>query len=406
MKQRPYYQVFWQELQSEKAMIFMSGPRQVGKTTLAKSFAAAQGSSVYFNYDLPADKVRLADTPSFFETVDRTAGQPPLVVLDEIHKFSDWKNYLKGVYDGHADEFLFLITGSGRLDLWTNAGDALAGRFLRFRVFPFTLGELFSSRPRTSDDFSALSGDVDTRDPGPAVTLDKLLACSGFPEPFLKGREMSYRRWANSYHRQVVRDDVRDVMAVNNLSALETLYALIPARVGSPLSVASLTGPLRVSHKTVSSWLDVFERLFLIFKVRPYSRRINRSLLREPKYYFFDWCRVPESGPRLENLVAVELLRSVMAWTDYGLGNFSLHYLRNKEGIEVDFLVTRDGEPLFMVEVKTSDLQVSTGLRKMQDALTVPAIQLVNRTGINRSIRNGENKIRVVSAADWLATLG
>ncbi len=405
MKDRPYYRTFWEELQAEKAMVFMSGPRQAGKTTLAKSFGASAGGSVYFNYDVPADKVRLAENPVFFEETDRLPGQPPLVILDEIHKYKDWKNYLKGIYDGYAGAFRFLITGSGRLDLLSNAGDALAGRFLRFRVYPFTLGEIYGHQPRERAEFAELFDDVEVRPAEPEATLETMLNCSGFPEPFLKGRETSYRRWANVYHRQIVRDDVRDVLAVQNLAGIETLYALMADRVGSPLSIASLTGPLKVSHKTISSWLEVFERLFLMFKIRPYSRKINRSLLREPKYYHFDWCRSRSVGARFENLVAVELLRAVMSWNDYGLGNFDLFYLRTKDGIEVDFLVTQDGEPLFMLEVKNSDPQVSPGLLKMQDQLQVPAIQLVRRPGTNRRIRNGDQQIRIVNAAHWLAQL-
>lgn len=404
MKTRGYYESFWRELDREKEMIFLSGPRQAGKTTLARKLGREVGEGIYFNYDLPTDKVRLAKNPVFFEEIDRTGPEAPLVILDEIHKFKDWKNYLKGVYDGHADRFRFLVTGSGRLDLLTNEGDALAGRFLRFRMFPFTLGELFTERPRERG-FEELLSPPGTVDGGQAEALDTLISCSGFPEPFLKGNERSYRRWAGAYHRQIVRDDIRDIMAVRSLSAVETLYALMPERVGSPLSIASLTGLVRASHKTVSGWLDVFERLYLMFKIRPYSTRVSRSLLREPKYYFYDWCQISDPGARFENLVAVELFRATMAWTDYGLGEFELFYLRTKDGMEVDFLVAQDHHPLFMVEVKCSDTHVSQGLRKMQDMLEIPAIQLVNRRGTNRVIRNGGHRILVLDACTWLSLL-
>ena len=243
-------------------------------------------SYVYFNYDRLSDKALLAENPVFFEAVDRHHAAPPLVILDEIHKYKDWKGYLKSIYDEYADLFHFLITGSGRLDLMTQQGDALAGRFLRFRLLPFTLGELFASQPRT-EDFSDLLNGLPPQIPDAQETMNILLLCSGFPEPFLKASQRSYRRWAQSYHRQIIRDDIRELTAIRNLSALETLFALLPQRVCNPLFIAALTNPLRVSHKTVSSWLDVFERLFLLFKIRPYSKRVTRSLVKEPKYYFF-----------------------------------------------------------------------------------------------------------------------
>lgn len=384
-------------------MLFMSGPRQAGKTTLAKSIAKTTGGGVYFNYDMPEHKVRLAGNPLFFEETDRRQGTAPLVILDEIHKFKDWKNYLKGLYDGHAGQFRFLVTGSGRLDLLISGGDSLAGRFLRFRVFPFTIGELCTNTPRAGG-FDDLLGDTSDR-AGVDEILDQLLKCSGFPEPFLKGSETSYRRWAGSYHRQVVRDDVRDVMAIRDLSGLETLYALMAERVASPFSINSIAAAVKASHKTIASWLDVFERLFLMFRIKPYSRQVKRSLLKEPKFYFFDFCRVGNQGARLENLVAVELFRAVLGWTDYGLGEFDLFYLRTRDGIETDFLITRNSEPFFMVEVKTSDTAVSSALRSMQNILRIPAIQLVRRPGTNRHITNGDLHIRVVNAADWLAAL-
>lgn len=385
-------------------MIFMSGPRQAGKTTLADFIGRQQGDWVYFNYDRLSDKALLAENPVFFEEVDRLHAAKPLVILDEIHKYKDWKAYLKGLYDEYAGSFRFLVTGSGRLDLLTQQGDALAGRFLRFRLLPFTLGELFSVKPR-DEDFSDLFNDLPKAEPSATEAMSTILQCSGFPEPFLKASERSYRRWAQSYHRQIVRDDIREQTAVHNLSAVEMLYALMPQRVCNPLSVASLTQTVRVTHKTVSAWLDLFERLFLMFKIRPYSQRVARSLVKEPKYYFFDVRMAPDEGARFENLVAVELLRAVWAWTDFGLGTFDLHYLRTKDGVEVDFLVTREQRPFFMVEAKLTDTTVSRPLARMQSMLEVPAFQLVGKPGIRRIVKNEMRQIFVVSAADWLAAL-
>ena len=405
MKQRAYYESFWREFDSQKPMVMIAGPRQAGKTVLAKELAAAEASSVYFNYDIPLDKARLAAAPSFFEGVNRAKGERPLVVLDEIHKYRGWKNYLKGIYDGYSSEYRFLITGSGRLELFHQRGDALAGRYLRFHMLPFTLGELFSSVPRAAIPAADLFGLPETPISGAEEALRTMMRCSGFPEPFLKGEEKGYRRWAATYHQQIVRSDIRDAFAVRDIDAMETLYTLLVPRVGSPLSVAQLMDPLKASHKTIDSWLSVFERLLLVFRVRPYHRRISRSILKPPKFYFYDICRVGDAGTRFENLVAVELKRATMNWTEYGLGEFGLYYLRNKEQEEVDFLVTRDEEPLCLVEAKTGEDSPAPNLRKFQTVLGVPAIQLVRQAGVSRVFHNGPNRILVVSASAWLPNL-
>ena len=149
----------------------------------------------------------------------------------------------------------------------------------------------------------------------------------------------------------------------------------------------------------------VFERFFLVFKLRPYSKRIARSLVKEPKIYFYDYCKVEDEGLRFENMVAVELSRAVTLWCDFGFGEYGLWYLRNKDKEEVDFLVTEDGNPLFMVEAKLSDTAISSNLIKFQNALQIPAIQLVNSPNVARKIKNGTNDIIVATAADWLANL-
>jgi predicted AAA+ superfamily ATPase len=187
---------------------------------------------------------------------------------------------------------------------------------------------------------------------------------------------------------------------------MELLYTLLAERVASPLSLGQLTDPLKTSHKTISAWLTVFEKFCLLFRVRPYSRRIARSILKEPKLYFYDCRRVPVEGKRFENLVAIELKRATANWTDCGLGEFDLFYLRNKEQEEVDFIVTRDGRPAFMVEVKCGDLAPARALPKFQSALHIPAIQLVRRPGTSRIFRNGQDRILVADAAAWLSRLG
>jgi len=406
MRIREYYESLWKDFDASKHLVLVSGPRQSGKTTLAKSIAAREPSSMYLNYDIPRDKRTLVEDPAFFEKVDRQGDEIPLIVLDEIHKYRDWKNYLKGAVDGYGDRFRFLVTGSGRLDLYQRRGDSLAGRFWQFHLFPFTVGELCSRKP-DPEGFVTRILEVPSGSFGePKDLWSTLSRSSGFPEPFVSGDPRTYRRWAAGYHRQVLRDDVRDAFAVKDIDTMEALYTLLPSRVGSSFSASGAAELLKVSHSTIAAWIEVFKRLYLVFSLRPFHRKIGRSLVKEPKLYSFDFIRVDDPGARFENMVALELLRATTLWTDYGAGDYELWYLRTKEKHEVDFLVTRDAVPLFMVEAKLSDTEISPGLARFQALLQVPAIQLVNREGIARIITTGANRTLVVTAWRWLAGLG
>ena len=403
MIKREYYKEIWGTFDRDKHLVLVSGPRQAGKTIFAKDIASEEPISLYFNYDIPANKLQIHQNPTFFEEVDRIKGNLPLIIFDEIHKYDDWKNYLKGIYDGYSDEMRFLVTGSGRLDISRKKGDSLAGRYLHFHLWPFTIGEIFASSTGIED--AHVIFDIPEQNRMAQEAWETMFHVSGFPEPFLKGTRAKYRRWSKSYHTQIIRDDIRDEFAVKQIDRMETLYFLLSESVGSPLSSSNHARTLKISHKTVSSWLTVFERFFLVFRIRPFTKRVPRSLLKEPKIYFYDYCRVKNDALRFENMVAVELNRVATLWSDFGLGEYELWYLRNKEKEEVDFLITESGRPQFMVETKLSDSNVSPHLIKFQNTLNIPAIQLVNKENIARKIKNGSNSVLIVSAADWLCGL-
>jgi predicted AAA+ superfamily ATPase len=406
MRERPYYVSVWKELDARKRMILLSGPRQSGKTTFAKAIGSGESSWLYFNYDVPSDRQTLLKDPAFFQKVDRARGVLPLIVLDEIHKYKDWKNYLKGAYDGYADGYRFLVTGSGRLDLYQRRGDSLAGRYWQFHLFPFTIGELFADKIPPGAFFSGLADPPALSDVETSKAWAALGRFSGFPEPFVAGEERTYNRWGSSYHRQVLREDVRDAFAVKQIDTMESLYLLLPDRVGSSFSASSCAELLRVSHTTISSWIEVFKRFYLVFTIRPYHRKVGRSLVKEPKLYFYDFTRVRDEAARFENMVALELARATSLWTDLGIGDFGLWYLRTREKREIDFLVTKDARPLFMVEAKTSETEPSKNIAHFQGLLDIPAIQVVNRPGIARVYKEDRHTTLVVSAARWLAGLG
>ncbi len=405
MYARELYKTVWQELAADKEMIFLAGPRQAGKTTLAHMIAGDFANSLYFNWDIPEERAKLLRNPSFFEEVARSDTSLPLIIFDEIHKYRDWKNYLKGVYDRFQSEYRFLVSGSGRLDIYQKGGDSLAGRYLLFHLFPFTVAELGKMR-RPFAEFMAdplvvnVSGAAELK-----RSWDALGSYSGFPEPFLAARAATYTRWSNTYARQLIREDIRDLSEVRSITAMETLFHLLPSRVGNPLSLAGMARDLHVSPVSVQNWLALFDRFFLTFSIAPWTAKVARAIVKEKKVYLFDLPRIKDEGACLENMVALELWRAVSNWNDLGFGEFGLHFIRNKEKQEVDFLLSRDREPFLLLESKLSDKEPSAALRRFQQALGVPAVQLVGTGDSYRLFSNGEHKIMAAPAWLWLAGL-
>lgn len=405
MKERDYYTNIWKELSAEKSMVFLAGPRQAGKTTLAQMIAESFTNKLYFNWDIPQDKTLFFENPAFFEEVQRRDESIPLIILDEIHKYKDWKNYLKGVYDRFHREYLFLVSGSGRLDLYQKGGDSLAGRYFLFHLLPFTIAELaqnnigfdaFTSNPLVMH----MEGFSD------AMHIWSLLSTlSGFPEPYLSGKHTTYRRWSGTYAKQLIREDIRDMTDIKSIQDMETLYLLLPSKIGSPLSITSLAQDLKVAYNSVQNWLSVLERFFMIFSIYPWTKKISRAIQKERKVYIWDSPRIRNEGALFENMVAIELYRAVTAWNDMGWGRFSLHFIKNKEQQEVDFLIAQDGAPFLLVETKLSEGKPTSALRKFQAMLNVPAVQLVHNADAYRINSNAGHRILTAPAAQWLSQL-
>lgn len=405
MEDRKLYHKVWDELAQEKSMVFMVGPRQAGKTTLAQIIARSFANSLYFNWDIPDHRKKLIANPNFFEDVTRKDASKPLIVLDEIHKFKDWKNYLKGAYDQFHDRYQFLVSGSGRLDVYQKGGDSLAGRYYLFHIWPFTIAEL-GRRNLKIEEF--LQNPLKIRmAKGEELkeTWKRLSELSGFPKPYLVNKTTSYRRWSNTYSNQLIREDIRDLTAVKSIKEIETLYYLLPSKVGSPLSVPSLASDLRVTYNSIRNWLSVFELFFLVFSVYPWTKKISRAIQKERKVYLWDTPRIEDESHRFENMVAVELWRAVTQWNDLGYGKFSLHFIKNKEKQEVDFLIAYGGKPLLLVEAKLSEEQPSSSLRKFQTALNIPAVQLLLELEGYKLISNSGQNILIAPAYLWLSQL-
>jgi predicted AAA+ superfamily ATPase len=387
-------------------MVFLSGPRQVGKTTLAKELMRqSSGEGIYFNWDLITDRKRLTQNPYFFETLPREPGSRPLLVFDEIHKYSRWKSYLKGVYDGFGESYALLVTGSGRLNLYKKGGDSLLGRYVALPLFPLTIGEILGTLPSWKEFSSNPAGPMRAT-AEPRKVFERLLAFTGFPEPYVRANPEFYRTWSAARNQLLVREDIRDATNIRNISQLELLVHLLEPRVGSPLSINSLREDLNVAFETVRDWLEVLANFYYFFWVPPYSRKLTRAIRKERKIYLYDWGDISSPGARFENLVALHLWKAVQTWTALGETRAELYYLRDKEKRETDFLLVADRRPVLLIECKIAETQLSPDLLHFQQLLNVPlAIQLVSEKGHDLEWKRNGKTQRLISADRWLAAL-
>ncbi len=360
-----------------KKMVFLSGARQVGKTTLAQAIQSAYPHAQYLNWDVPNDRRILLD--------QSWNPRAALLVLDEIHKMRDWKAYLKGVYDGRSPGQAILVTGSARMDTFRQSGESLAGRYFGLRLHPISVRE-----------WCVVSGAT------PEAALERLFERGGFPEPFLADRVVDADRWRGPYLDGLIREDVLEFSRIHEIRTMRLFVEMLRSRVGSPLSLASLARDLQVSPTTLAKYLDILEALYVVFVVRPYHGNIARAILKEPKVYFFDAGLVAGEGPRFENLCAAMLLKHVQFLEDTEGRAIRLHYIRDKDGREVDFAVCEDGEPVLLAECKTADHVVAPFLAKLAERFPrAQAAQVV------RDLRQAERRagVSVASAAAWLAGL-
>jgi len=397
-------------------MVFLAGPRQVGKTRLAKNWLKKKGCpSLYFNWDDVSTRKAYVTDNRFFESPARSLGiRDPWIVFDEIHKRNRWRDILKGVYDVFGDEFRFLITGSARLDIFRRSGDSLVGRYNLFHMLPFNIGEIADlqkgvsflaeeSPQKLSNTFeeqvsSNISASVEE-------AYQHLWRYGPFPEPFLKQNERFSRKWHQDYLSLVIREELKEITKIVELDKVENLLFLMPTRITAPLSMANLAGELEVAHTTVKVWLEQLKRLYLLFPVAPWAKKVSRGLRREKKWYFLDWYYVPEESGRLENMVATYLYRVCLALTDMGLGNYQLYYLRTLDKQEIDFIVEVNRKPILAVEVKLNDIHLSRTLQNRHkwfpDTPTL-GVQVVNRREILQKL---PNRTWVMSVERFLSLL-
>lgn len=372
-------------------MVFLAGPRQVGKTTLARRVLDTVGGGTYLSWDNREDRAEIRAA--------RWPGGDALVVLDELHKWRGWKRWIKGEFDKHRERIHFLVTGSARLDIYRRGGDSLQGRYHHFRLHPFTLAEILS--PGGSKLPSpGLELPIPSRSHRDLLT--GLFEYGGFPEPFLAQSPRVLRRWQKERLDRFFREDLRDLEPIRDLGSLQLMADLLPERVGSPLSLNALREDLEVSHRAVTHWMEVLERLYHVVRIPPFTTTRIRALHRMPKAYLWDWSLVAGPGARFENLVALHLLKLCHALEDREGFPVGLHYLRDRAGREVDFLVSYRNKPWFAVEVKTAAMPPEPAFIYFRDRLAIPCAYQVTLEGTRDFIQDG---VRVLPASRFLAAL-
>jgi len=368
LRPRLYTAMLREHLQAHRQMAFVSGPRQVGKTTACRAAA-----DVYLSWDNADHRRVILRGPAAVAAeagLDRLTAAPPVIVLDELHKYAKWKALLKGFFDTYGSRARVIVTGSSRLDVYRRGGDSLMGRYFLYRMHPWSVAELL--RPAAPD--AVVQSPRRLPDPDWRALLDH----GGFPEPFLKREPRFTRRWRALRQTQLTREDLREVAQIQALGALETLTHVLAERSGAQLVYASIANEIDVSIDTVRRWVDLLVRLHHGFLVRPWFKNVAKSLRKEPKWYLRDWAGIDDAGSRAETMVACHLLKAVEAWTDMGLGDFELRYLRDKLKREVDLVVIRDRKPWCLVEVKASDTALSPSLAYFQAQTRAPhALQVV-----------------------------
>jgi predicted AAA+ superfamily ATPase len=356
---RVYDTIFKQHIDSNRQMLWVVGARQVGKTECCRLLG-----SNYLNWDNLDDRGIILQGPQSVAShigLHILTDATRVVVFDEIHKWSKWQIFLKGFFDTYGDNVRIIVTGSSRLDIHRKGGDSLMGRYFLYRMYPFTVGEIAHPHYRES---SAIINEPE------CITDDDFNALyehGGFPEPYLKRTMQFTRRWSTLRANQLLRDDIRETTKIQEVAQVEILAQLLADRSGAQLNFSSLANDMKVSSDTISRWIDTLVNLHLGFIIRPWFTNIANSLKKEPKWYHNDWALLKDQGSKIETVIACHLRKSVDLWNDLGAGEFGLWYLRDKQQHEVDFIVTRDNRPWFLIEVKKSETKLSPMLAYFQE---------------------------------------
>ncbi len=398
-RKRFYDALLTEHLSSLRQMAFVSGPRQVGKTTTCRNLAGQ-----YLNWDNTDDRALITKGPATIADrieLNNLAESKLTALFDELHKFGRWKQFLKGLFDTYADSVNILVTGSSRMDVYRRGGDSLMGRYFLYHMHPFTVAETVYQDLPDPDKIIRRPKQINEDD------FEALWNHGGYPEPFIKRDNRFSRKWQNLRLQQLLREDVRDLTRIHQLDQLELLVKLLVIRSGHQLIYSNLASEIQVSIDTVRRWVATLCNLHLGFLIRPWFKNISRSLRKEPKWFLRDWSAIESVGEKAETFIACHLLKAVEGWNDMGLGDFQLGYLRDKNQREIDFVVIRDGQPWFLAEVKNADKTLSPSLKFFQKQTKAPlAFQVVIEADyVDEDCFDSKSRPIIVPARTFLSQL-
>jgi len=386
-------------------MLFIAGPRQCGKTSLARKFLEQKKCSrLYFNWDVERVRRWYRNDPDFIiKEASRHEMKKPYLVIDEIHKITRWKDILKSIFDEHGHLVNIIVTGSARLDLFRRSGDSLVGRYTMANLFPFSLREWGGNIDKMP--VSWLHEDKDWQNPAYAVheklfnstripedIAEAYFTFGPFPAPLLSGSIQRSRKWHRDYISLLIREDLRDLSGIRELDRISHLVELLPSRVGSPLSLRKLALDLEANHTTIKNWLQALQRLYLVWPLRPYAGKLQRTIRKEPKWYFLDWTYAASEAGRFENMVATALYRFTVSLNDRGWPEVKLFYLRTYDKKEIDFILVFDNKPILAVEAKLNAEKIPSQMLRLRDIYgeNFPVIQVVSQPGILLRKKEGQ----------------
>lgn len=390
-----------------RQMRFIAGPRQSGKTTIAKNrLMAVDCELLYYNWDRKAIRRRFREEEGFLEhdILTLPGHSRYWACFDEIHKMPRWKNILKDFFDTYEDRANYIVTGSARLDLFRKAGDSLAGRYFLFKLNPLILPEALQNKVSTvmpEKDGRLFVEKMVSSAKYEQSAMEHILEFSGFPEPFLKGDAVFCKKWHKDYFERIVKEDLRDISHIHMLEKVMDLLYLLPGKIGSPLSLNAIREDLEVNLNTVKNYVKYLVLTYALFEVLPYHKKKSRLVKKEKKVYFYNWLDIADPARRFENYVALELKSRVDLWNDSLPGDYGLYFVRGRDGSESDFLITRDDNPFILFEAKLSEENIASHHYKHVELWGgIPFVQLVKTAPV---LRVKEKGFYIISASRFFA---
>ncbi len=401
---RIYEQIIFNNLKKYKQMIFLVGPRQVGKTTIAKKIQQKFAASLYLNWDVVEDRQQILSGQKFIQEIfplKTLRDQKPLIIFDELHKYRDWKNYLKGFYDLYKDFYHIIITGSARLDIYQSGGDSLMGRYFQYSIHPFSVSEIINSGLEKKE-HKYFNQPI----PIKHESFVDLYNFGGFPDPLIEKNSEYFNLWQKTRFKQLIFEELQTLANIQEIALIEMLAEILKHQSGQLVNKNSLAKKIQVTTQTISRWLITLERFYYCFTVKPWCKNITRSLIKAPKIYLWDWSVIDNDGMKFENFVASHLLKFINFWSEQGYEKFELYYLRDLDNHEVDFLIVKNQEPWLMVEAKSKDQHISKNIYCFQQQLQpMWVLQVIKDLSFSQKSCFQEKEIWSVPATTFLSQL-